>query len=66
MYEKDTLFAVGWHKGGLDFAVRASVQSLTYEEMRDLRQMIVVAIGVMERMWADAREKEHPTMEGEP
>lgn len=58
MREEETLFAVGWHKGEMDFSVRASVQSLSYENMRSLREMIVVGIGVMEQMWGDARAKE--------
>jgi hypothetical protein len=46
--------------GDADFSVKASVASLTYEQMKELRAMIPVAIGVMEKMWADENEKRHP------
>jgi len=48
----EALFAVGYNKHGeVDFAVSGLVPSLSYEEMRKAREMIVVGIGVFEDMW---------------
>ena len=55
--EKD-LITVGYHKGEMDFGISSVVGVLTYEQMKELREMIVVAIGQAERMWADKRQKE--------
>lgn len=53
-------FSVGIHKGEMDFGVSCEVASLSYEQMRNLREMIVVGIGVCESMWCDAQEKKNP------
>jgi hypothetical protein len=44
------LIKVGYHKGKMDFGV-TSVGDLTYEQLKEMREMIVVAIGVAENMW---------------
>ena len=46
--------------GDADFEVSGIVCSLTYEEMKELRSMIPVAIASMERMWADEQARKHP------
>lgn len=38
-------------KGEWDFGIRATIQDLSYEEMQQLRAMIVTAIGTAEDMW---------------
>jgi len=37
--------------GGMDFRIKGTVQELSYEQMKQFREMIVVAIGEAERMW---------------
>lgn len=56
---KDPYFSVGLHKGEMDFGISGAVCELSYEEMSRLREMIVVAIGVCESMWRDARERKN-------
>lgn len=54
MSVKNDIFTVGFDKNGeAEFSVRATVFDLTYEQMKELRAMIPVAIGQMERMWFD-------------
>lgn len=53
-------FYVGLHKGEMDFGVSGSVCDLSYEEMRRLREMIVVGIGSLESMWRHAQESKNP------
>ena len=48
---------VGYHKGEMDFGVNSSVADLTYEQMKELREMTIVAIGQMEAMWARGMEE---------
>ena len=48
---------VGYHKHEMDFGVNCAVADLTYEEMKQLREMIVVGIGQLEQMWRSAQEK---------
>jgi hypothetical protein len=55
-------FSVGPHKGEMDFGVSGVVKDLSYEEMKSLREMIVVGIGVMEEMW---RRNNHPLAQQE-
>jgi hypothetical protein len=57
--------AVGYHKGEMDFAINGSVCDLDYEEMNDLRRMIVVAIGTMEDMWRREQERRAPAAQTE-
>jgi hypothetical protein len=56
----DPYISVGYHKGEMDFAIAATVQELSHEEMNDLRAMIVVAIGTMEDMWRREQERKAP------
>lgn len=54
---KDPYFIVGMHKGEMDFEVSGAIGNLSYEKMRDLREMIVVGIGVCESTWQTAQER---------
>lgn len=56
----DPFLSVGYHKGEMDFAILATVQELSHEQMNDLRSMIVVAIGTMEDMWRREQERKAP------
>jgi len=47
---KDVI-TIGMKKGEWDFSVRATIQELSYEEMQDLRAMIVTAVWAAEDMW---------------
>ena len=55
MSKLDAYLSVGFCKsyGDADFAVRASVADLTPGQMHELRAILSVAIGAMEKMWAD-------------
>ena len=55
---KTLIFEVGFDKDGqADFGVTGTIGSLTYEQMKSLREMTVVGIGVFEMMWRDQQEK---------
>jgi hypothetical protein len=56
----DSFIAVGYYKGEMDFSISATVCDLNYQEMNDLRSMIVAAIGTMEDMWRREQEKRMP------
>ncbi len=56
----DPYISIGYHKGEMDFSIAATVCELNYEEMNDLRSMIVVAIGTMEDMWRREQQKRAP------
>lgn len=56
---KDPYFSVGIHKYEMDFGVSGAVADLSYEEMRKLREMIVVGIGVCEQMWRSSQENKN-------
>lgn len=56
-------FSVGLKKGEMDFGVSGAIYDLSYEEMRKLREMIVVGIGVCESMWRQAQEKKDPAQQ---
>jgi hypothetical protein len=45
MADLDYLLQVGYYKGEMDFGVRGTVAKLTYEQMREFREMTIVAIG---------------------
>ena len=55
--DEQQFLSVGYHKGEMDFGVTCSIEDLTYEQMRELREMTIVAIGIMERMWGDVQDK---------
>lgn len=48
----ENILTVGYHKGEMDFGVNSSIESLTYEQMSHFREMVCVAIGQAEHMWA--------------
>ena len=56
MSVKLAIFTVGFDKNGeAEFGVNASVMDLSHKDMKELRAMVPVAIGQMERMWYDAQ-----------
>lgn len=59
-------FAVGISKYEMDFEVSCAVANLSYEEMRQLREMLVVGIGVCEAMWKSAQEMKNPPQQAKP
>ena len=57
---------VGKDKNGItDFRVNGGIIDLSFEEMNELRQMLVVAIGTMEDIWQHNRMKQFATKESE-
>ena len=54
------IITVGWYKGNMDFGVNCAIEDLTYEEMKSLREMLCVAIGQAEQMWAKGHNRKHP------
>jgi len=50
------LISVGYHKGEVDFSVNSAIANLTIEELKKIRETIVVAIWCAEDMW----QKAHP------
>ena len=60
--EKEIL-TVGFDKNGeADFGVGMSVCELTFAQMKELRAMIPVAIGVLENIWRDAQMRKPENM----
>ena len=55
---KKDLITIGYHKGEMDFGVSCLVGELTLEELKELREMIVVAIWCAEDMWRRNQESE--------
>ena len=49
--KENNLLTVGYHKGEMDFGINCSIDELTYEEMKNFREMVCVAIGQAEQMW---------------
>lgn len=47
---KQTYFEITREKGDIEFGVSSSIIDLSQDDYDELRQMIVVAIGVMEEM----------------
>jgi hypothetical protein len=55
---KQILLEVGYDKNGeMDFGISAVVGSLTRGQMKDFREMIMVAIGIAEDMWRSEQMK---------
>lgn len=55
------LIEIGYDKNGeLDFGVNCSVGELEIEQLKNLREMIIVAIGVMEEMWRRNKKPKQP------
>ncbi len=48
--ERD-LISVGYYKGEVDFGVNCSIAELSIEELKKIREMIIVAIWCAEDMW---------------
>lgn len=56
MSVKREILTIGFDKNGeAEFGANASVMDLTFAQMKEIRAMIPVAIGVMEEMWRDAQ-----------
>lgn len=51
MRKEIDLISVGYHKGEVDFSVNSSIEDLTLEELKKIREMLVVAIWCAEDMW---------------
>ena len=59
MSVKDPMLEVGYDKNGeMDFGVCATVGRLSYKQMKEFREMIVVSIGCVEDMWKRNREQD--------
>ena len=54
------------HVGVRDSGVSSEVTELTYEQMKLLREMIVVAIGTMEDRWRRSNQLRHPARASVP
>lgn len=52
----DNLLSVGPYKGEMDFSINSRITQLSREEMKDFREMVIVAIGVAEQMWGNAQD----------
>ena len=53
---KQEILTIGFDKNGQsDFGVCMVVVDLSFEQMKEIRAMIPVAIGQMERIWYDAQ-----------
>ena len=63
MDAEQQFFSVGLHKGEMDFGVNGSVVNLTYKQMKELREMLVVGIGQLEQMWGRAQQMKNPSGE---
>ena len=49
--KEQDLITIGYHKGEMDFRVSAVIGTLDYKQLKELREMIIVAIYVAEDMW---------------
>lgn len=56
----ENILTIGKRKGDWDFSIRATIQELSYEEMKEFRSMVIVAIGTMEDMWRRKIENDNP------
>lgn len=52
------LLSVGWYKGEMDFSINGSVSNLSHKDLKDFREMIIVAIWCAEDMWRRNHESE--------
>lgn len=54
MSVRQSILNIGFDKNGeAEFGASAYVMELTFEQMKEIRAMIPVAIGVLEQMWKD-------------
>ena len=60
MVRETPILSVGYHKGEMDFGVNCSICDLSYEQMKELREMTIVMIGQAEQMWGREQEKKSP------
>lgn len=51
--KENPIFSVGFHKGDMDFGLSSTIANLTYEQMRDFREMAVVGLGIAEQSWRE-------------
>ena len=66
MSVKLAILTVGFDKNAeAEFGVNASVMDLSHKDMKELRAMIPVAIGQMERMWYDAQMRKPENQAGQ-
>jgi len=56
---------IGYHKGEMDFGVNGSIMDLNRTQMKDLREMLCVAIHQAESMWSRGVENRNPTCSAE-
>ena len=55
---KKLIIEIGFDKNGeMDFGVVGTVTTLTLKQMKDLREMIIVASYVAEEMWSREQDK---------
>lgn len=54
------IIQIGFDEGEADFSVSAKIQNLNKKQMDELRAMTMVAVGIAENMWRDAKFKENP------
>jgi len=59
MSKLDAYLSIGFCKsyGDADYSVRASVADLTPGQMQELRAILSVAVGAMERMWNEETKR---------
>ena len=58
MSVKRDILTIGFDKNGeADFGASCAVCELTYEQMKEIRAMIPVAIASMEMLWRDEQMK---------
>ncbi len=59
---KREIITIGFDKNGeADFGIRADIEQLSLEELKELREIIIVAIYIAEDMW----RRSHPIPSGD-
>jgi hypothetical protein len=60
MEDLKDIITVGFTSGlEPNFSIRATIANLNYEQMKEFRAMMMVAIGTAEDMWRNSRENEN-------
>lgn len=54
------IITIGYYKGDMDFSVNCSIADLSYDDMKELRNITFVAIGVAHQMWSKVMEEKNP------
>lgn len=62
---KQTYFEITREKGDIEFGISSSIINLSKDDYNKLRELIVVAIGVMEEMRAKYYAEENLESKGE-